>query len=107
MTALLRQSHHRVNVSMTKFLTDAECRRLPKRYRTILTQGGTERPDIPRRPNGWRGQNAKSHVHTLHKHLVKHEAPLPRFIEHRDVIFTNNAAEQTIRMGKVEIKMSG
>ena len=38
---------------------------------------------------------------------MKHEASVLRFMEHPDVTFTNNAAEQKIRMGKVKIKVSG
>ena len=65
MTALLREACRPVNVSTTKVLTEAEYRRIRKRYRTILTQGFKEMSDILRRPNGRRGRMAKSDAHNL------------------------------------------
>ena len=39
---LLREICHAVNQSETGVLSEAECRRYRKKYRTILTQGGKE-----------------------------------------------------------------
>ncbi len=68
-----------------------------KRYRTILTQGARELPDIPTK--GKRGR--KSDAHNLHERLMKHENL--RFTDDPDVSFTNNAGEQKIRMAKVKV----
>ncbi len=70
-----------------------------KRYRTILTQGARELPDIPPPPKGKRGR--KSDAHNLHERLVKHENL--RFTDDPNVSFTNNAGEQKIRMAKVKV----
>ena len=107
MKKLLREACHRVRKSSTKALTEAEYRAIRKRYRTILTQAGSELPEIPPRSNGKRGRIAKSDAHNLHERLVKHEDAVLRFIRDPDVSFTNNAGEQKIRMAKVKIKVSG
>ena len=107
MKRLLREACHKVNRSDAKVLTEAECRSMRRRYRTILTQGGKELPDIPPRPKGKRGKTAKSDAHNLHERLAKHEASVLRFMSDPDVSFTNNAGERKIRMAKVKIKVSG
>ena len=104
---LLREACHRVRKSGTKALTEAEYRAIRKRYRTILTQAGSELPEIPPRTNGKRVRIAKSDAPNLHERLVKHEDAVLRFIRDPDVSFTNNACEQEIRMAKVKIKVSG
>ena len=107
MKALLREACHRVNKSGSKTLAEADRRAVRKRYRTILTQGGRELPEVPPRPKGKRGRIAKSDAHNLHERLVKHEESVLRFIGDPDVSFTNNAGERKIRMAKVKIKVSG
>ncbi len=107
MKRLLREACHRVNRSTTKTLTEDGRAAVRKRYRTILTQGGRELPEIPPRPKGKRGRIAKSDAHNLHERLVKHEVSVLRFMGEADVSFTNNAGEQKIRMAKVKIKVSG
>ena len=107
MKKLLREACHRVNRSATKTLTETERLAVRKRYRTILTQGGKELPEIPPRPKGKRGRIAKSDAHNLHERLVKHEESVLRFMGDPDVRFTNNFGEQKIRMAKVKIKVSG
>ena len=107
MKKLLREACHKVNKSTTKTLSEAERLAVRKRYRTILTQGGKELPEIPPRPKGKRGRIAKSDAHNLHERLVKHEESVLRFMGDPDVRFTNNFGEQKIRMAKVKIKVSG
>ena len=104
---LLREICHAVNQSETGVLSEAECRRYRKKYRTILTQGGKELPEIPRRRKGKRGRVAKSFGHNLHDRLLKNEDSVLRFMSDPDVSFTNNTGEQKIRMSKVKIKVSG
>ena len=105
MKKLLREACHRVNKSKTRTLTVAECRAVRKRYRTILTQGARELPDISPRPKGKR--IAKSDAHNLHERLARHEESGLRFMSNPEASFTNNAGEQKIRMEKVKIKVSG
>ncbi len=107
MKKLLREACHKVNKSTTKTLGEAERLAVRRRYRTILTQGGKELPEIPPRPKGKRGRIAKSDAHNLHERLVKHEESVLRFMGDPDVSFTNNFGEQKIRMAKVKIKVSG
>ena len=104
---LLREACHRVNKSPTRTLTEAERLAIRKRYRTILTQGRKELPEIPPRPKGKRGRIAKSDAHNLHERLAKHEESVLRFMADPAVSFTNNTGEQKIRMAKVKIKVSG
>ncbi len=49
MKSLLREVSRRVNKSASKTLNEADRRAVRKRYRTILTQGARELPDIPPR----------------------------------------------------------
>ena len=107
MKKLLREACHRVNRSATKVLAEAQRKAVRKRYRTILTQGGKELPEIPPRQKGKRGRVAKSDAHNLHERLAKHEESVLRFMGDPDVSFTNNTGEQKIRMAKVKIKVSG
>ena len=107
MKKLLCEICDAVNKSETGVLTEAECRRYLKRYRTILTQGGKEMPEIPRRRDGKRGRIAKSDAHNLHEALLILEESVLRFVSDPDVSFTNNTGEQKIRMSKVKIKVSG
>ena len=107
MKTLLREACHRVNKSPTRTLTEAERMAVRKRYRTILTQGHKELPEIPPRPKGKRGRVAKSDAHNLHERLAKHEESVLRFMADPAVSFTNNTGEQKIPMAKVKIKLSG
>ena len=107
MKKLLREACHKVNKSETGVLSEAECRKIRKRYRTILTQGHKEMPEVPPKPEGKRGRIAKSDAHNLHERLLKHEESVLRFMREPDVSFTNNAGEQKIRMSKVKMKVSG
>ncbi len=99
MKSLLREVCHKINKSASKTLNEADRRAVHKRYRTILTQGAKELPDISPPPKGKRGR--KSDAHNLHERLVKHENL--RFTDDPNVSFTNNAGEQKIRMAKVKV----
>ncbi len=90
-----------------KRLTEAEYKKLRKRYRTILTQGGKELPPIPDKPKGKRGRTAKSDAHNLWERLKSHEQAVLLFAHSPDVPFTNNRAERDLRMAKVKQKVSG
>ena len=107
MKKLLCECCDAVNKSETSVLSEAECRRHRKKYRTILTQGSKEMPEIPQRRDGQRGRIAKSDTHNLHEALLILEESVLRFMSDPDVCFTNNTGEQKIRMSKVKIKVSG
>ena len=107
MKKLLRMACHKVNNSQSGVLSEAQCRTIRQRYRTILREGAKEMPDIPPNPKGRRGKVAKSDAHNLHERLLKYEDSVLRFMSEPDVSFTNNEGERKIRMAKVKMKVSG
>lgn len=107
MKRLLQQTCIAVSQSADKKLTDAELANLQKRYRTILTRGAKELPAIPPKPSGKRGKLAKSDAHNLWERLKAHESAVLLFAKAPHVAFTNNRAEQDLRMAKVKQKVSG
>lgn len=56
---------------------------------------------------GKRGRPKQSKAHNLLKRLRQYRADVWRFITDKDVPFTNNLAEQALRMCKVKQKISG
>lgn len=80
---------------------------LQKRYRNILTRGEQELPPIPARRNGKRGRIAKTEAHNLWERLKEHETAVLLFARDPNEAFTNNRAEQDLRMSKVNQKVSG
>ena len=80
MKKLLCEICDEVNKSETRVLSEAECRRYLKRYRTILTQGGKEMPKILQRREGKRGRIAQTDAHNLHKAMLILEESILRFI---------------------------
>jgi len=107
MKRLLQETCAKVSKNEEKRLTDKELANLQKRYRNILTRGEKELPPIPPKPSGKRGKLAKSDAHNLWERLKKHEAAVSMFAKEPYVAFTNNRAEQDLRMAKVKQKVSG
>jgi transposase len=75
-------------------------------YEAILARGAAELPPPPERVAG-RGRLPKSKSANLHERLVKHRDAVLRFVHDPQVPFTNNLAEQAVRMAKVQQKISG
>lgn len=107
MKRLLQETCKAVSKSEDKKLNQKKYANVQKRYRNILTRGKKELPIIPPKPSGKRGRLAKSDAHNLWERLEKHEAAVLRFAKNTDVSFTNNRAEQDLRMAKVKQKVSG
>lgn len=107
MKALLLETCKKVSKRKKKRLSTKEYANLQKRYRNILTRGEAELPAIPPKPNGQRGNMAKSDAHNLWERLKKHEESVLLFAKKSEVSFTNNRAEQDLRMSKVKQKVSG
>ncbi len=107
MKRLLQQTCITVSQSADKKLTETELVNLQKRYRAILTLGEKELPVIPPKPSGKRGKLAKSDAHNLWERFKVHEASVLLFAKDPHVPFTNNRAEQDLRMAKVKQKVSG
>ena len=104
---LLQEACKKVAKSKRKRLTKNAYKKLQKQYRTIMTQGKKELPDIPDKPNGRRGKMAKSDAHNLWERLNTYDEAVLLFAKESHVAFTNNRAEQDLRMSKVKQKVSG
>jgi len=107
MKRLLQETCVKVSKSEEKKLDDKDLANLQKRYRNILTRGAKELPVIPPKPSGKRGKLAKSAAHNLLERMQTHEASVLLFAKDPHVSFTNNRAEQDLRMSKVKQKVSG
>lgn len=107
MKRLLKETSKLVSKSKKKKLSQNKYAALQKRYRNIMTRGKNELPDIPPKPNGKRGKIAKSDAHNLWERLKNYESAVLLFAKDANVSFTNNRAEQDLRMSKVKQKVSG
>ncbi len=80
------------------------------RYRQILADGDTESPAPAPPPEGQkkkRGKQKKEKHRNLLERLLNFEGDVLRFMETKGVPFTNNMAENDLRMIKVHQKISG
>jgi transposase len=107
MKRLLKRACKVVSNKRVKCLNEKDFERLLKCYQSILAKGKEELPIIPKKPDGRRGRIAKSDAHNLWERLEKHEASVLLFAKLSYVPFTNNRAEQDLRMSKVKQKVSG
>jgi transposase len=82
-----------------------EVRDLRTLYDAILVQAQAENPIAP--PTGKRGRTKQSKATNLIGRLIDYSDDVWRFMTQPDVPFTNNLAEQTVRMPKVKQKVSG
>ena len=83
----------------------AEVRDLRDLYEAILAQAQTDNPVVP--STGKRGRPKQSKATNLIGRLRDYRDDVWRFMTRPDVPFTNNLAEQTVRMPKVKQKVSG
>ena len=107
MKRALQETCKAVSSRNEKCLSEKEYLNLQKRYRSTLTRGEKELPEIPPKPNGQRGKMAKSDAHNLWERLKENEKAVLLFAKDGDVPFTNNRAERDLRMAKVKQKVSG
>lgn len=92
----------------TNKLTERQKKPWLRRYRNILSQGEKACPIIENQnapPK--RGRKKRSIEQNLLKRFQNHETSILRFMHDFRVPFTNNLAEQDIRMMKVRQKISG
>jgi len=78
-----------------------------KKYMEILDIGKEQQPQAPPKPIGQRGKEAKSKSQNLIDRLDRYRESVLTFLRKEEVPFTNNRAEQAIRMTKVKTKISG
>ncbi len=77
-----------------------------KKYHKIIEQAKIECPE-PKRPPDKKGRLKKTKSRNLLERLIKHEDAILLFAKKEIVPFTNNQAENDIRMTKVQQKISG
>ncbi|HIB84436.1 MAG TPA: IS66 family transposase [Chromatiaceae bacterium] len=79
-----------------------------KKYRRIINDGLKECPlSVPKEKSAKRGRIKKSKSRNLLERLMKYESDVLRFMTNKCVPFTNNLAENDLRMTKVQQKISG
>ena len=88
-------------------LNDQEYAEVEKKYMEILGRGRAEQPPPVPKPEGQKGREAKSKSLNLINRLENHRESVLAFLRSEEVPFTNNRAEQDIRMVKVKMKISG
>ena len=77
-----------------------------RRYDEILDKAAKANP-IPDRKPGQRGKTPKGKVRSLIDRLRDHKNEVLAFLTNSQIPFTNNLAEQSVRMAKVKGKVSG
>jgi transposase len=105
MGKLLQEACHEVNVSADGRLTQERIAHYRLRYNKILRMG--ERKHPVRAASGKRGRTKQSSATNLLRRLREHADDVWRFTADPEVPFTNNLAEQAVRMPKVKQKISG
>lgn len=78
-----------------------------KRFRQVLSEGWATNPLPKKPPKKKRGRQAKTKSQNLLARLGDFEDSVLAFLHDINVPFTNNLAEQDIRMIKVRLKISG
>ena len=108
MQALLLEINSAVGKSKSGKLSISKSKKYREKYRDILRAGKKEcpLPEPPQRP-AKRGRQKKSKFRNLLESLESFEDDVLRFMVESIVPFTNNLAENDLRMTKVQQKMSG
>lgn len=107
MKELLEQINHKV-IDSGGLLDSIEAKKYRQKYRTLIKKAEVECPE-PDRPKqkGKRGRIKKSKSRNLLERLRNYEDDVLRFMDVDYVPFSNNLAENDIRMTKVQQKISG
>ena len=105
--SLLKEMNRAVNEA-GGVLEAGESEKYRQRYRLILKNGDAECPP-PDETNrkGKRGRVKRTKARNLLERLIEYEEDVLRFVDNKIVPFTNNLAENDIRMTKVQQKISG
>lgn len=106
MIELLRQACHEVNQAEQEVLEPQRLKQLQGEYARIIAAGQREHPRVAPTP-GKRGRPKQSPAANLLARLNEHTQAVWRFAMDPQVPFTNNAAEQVVRMPKVKQKIAG
>lgn len=109
MRSLLREMAHARNEAVradAPALPPETVRAFQTRYDAILEQAAAKNP-VPVRQPGQRGRVKRGNVRCLIDRLTAHRDEALLFLADFRVPFTNNRAEQSLRMAKVKGKVSG
>jgi transposase len=106
MIELLRRACHEVNQAEQGVLAPQRLQELQGEYARIIAAGQREHPRMEPVP-GKRGRPKQSPAANLLARLEKYAQDVWRFASDAQVPFTNNAAEQVVRMPKVKQKIAG
>jgi transposase len=106
MIDLLRGACHEVNQAVDGVLGDERIAWYRAAYEAILCEGEHDHPRVKAQP-GKRGRPKQSKATNLLGRLREHADDVWRFASDPNVPFTNNLAEQAVRMPKVKQKVSG
>lgn len=106
MMTLLRTACHEVNESSSKVLSTERIAHYRLAYELILQDGETANPPAEK-PAGKRGKAKQNKAFNLLLRLRTYADDVWRFTSNPNVPFTNNIAEQAVRMPKVKQKISG
>ena len=107
--ALLQEMDHCRNEAMysgEQSLPAAKVEEFERRYDEILDRAVKANP-IPDRKPGQRGKTPRGKVRSLIDRLHEHKKEALAFLTNFQIPFTNNLAEQSLRMAKVKGKVSG
>lgn len=88
-------------------ITSAHISRCRKRYAALIAQGRLENPPLPPPLVKRRGRVGKAKAQNLLDRLETHSDSVLAFLYDPSVPFSNNQAEQDLRMMKVQQKISG
>jgi transposase len=106
MIELLRSACHEVNEAPENVLSETRHHWYRTQYEEILAEGDRDHPWVPS-PPGKRGRPKQSKATNLLCRLREYMDDVWRFSREPLVPFTNNLAEQAVRMPKVKLKISG
>ena len=106
MMTLLRTACHEVNVSATGVLPAERLAYFRLVYEVLLLDGEAVNPKAGKEP-GKRGKAKQNKAYNLLLRLRGYGDDVWRFAYDSNVPFTNNIAEQAVRMNKVKQKISG
>ncbi len=109
MSDLLREmlQHVKERKERVKRLTAKQIAPWIRRYRAILREGRAVNPALPPPASPRRGRRKQTKAQNLLDRLEGHERSALAFLRDFRVPFTNNQAEQDLRMMKVQQKISG
>jgi transposase len=101
----LTEANRQVLARPDRELPQEDITGIRRQYETILSDGEAVNPPAP--PSGKRGRTRQSFPVNLLRRLRDHADDVLRFTRDPRVPFSNNLAEQAIRMPKVKQKVSG